>query len=76
LHEFGALALGGLKAILESFHLHRLFFLATPIIRTHVLHYTTFRRFAPPPYIPLAKARSFTAGLVSRSPCPVSGRRI
>jgi len=39
--------------------------------RTHVLYYTAFRwivnpfrRFAPPPYIPRAEARGFTAGLV------------
>jgi hypothetical protein len=39
--------------------------------RTYVLYYTTlrwivnqFRRFAPPPYIPRAEARGFTAGLV------------
>jgi hypothetical protein len=42
--------------------------------RTHVLYYTTlpwivnqFRRFAPPPYIPRAEARGFTAGLVMRA---------
>ena len=40
--------------------------------RTHVLYYTflcwivnQFRRFPPPPYIPSAEARGFTAGLVN-----------
>jgi len=39
-------------------------------VRTYVLYYTTprqivkhFRRFAPPPYIPIAKARGFTEGI-------------
>jgi len=42
-------------------------------VRTYVLYYTTprqivkhFRRFAPPPYIPIAKARGFTEGIGNR----------